>query len=181
MFHGRLAGYISLNSIFQRTAPVAHSRQRDLDYADLPERSFYKTSLCFSLRPHVRGLCIIFFVQSLYSEDVVTLAFFRDAPMQTPKQTAMEIGAGMKIQELVGLLGFNEAIHGTKNVLLNDIYEFLNAYLARGFSIPYSTRRSEQAIQCAVEFLEEGSRGEKYWPAPPTSSGNLVWSTDRDW
>lgn len=96
-------------------------------------------------------------------------------------QTTAKPGPEAKITDLLHMLGYGGADPSrNKNVFLGNIEQFRLNYLARGNTITFkSTKRSEEAVQCAMQFLQEDFRAEKLWPAN-INTNHPVWPTDRE-
>lgn len=84
-----------------------------------------------------------------------------------------------KRDDICSFLGY-EKDNPTKDRrnLLKSTSAFLADYEARGNKVYGRKAESIGSRLCAVNFLEEEGRGERFWP--PTSDGSLVYEQARD-
>lgn len=81
--------------------------------------------------------------------------------------------------DLCSFLGYEKDRPGKNSKdLLRATSAFLKDNESRGMRLPPSSKKIDpvEAQLCAIGFLEEEERGEKFWP--PTSDGSLTYEND---
>jgi len=101
------------------------------------------------------------------------------APLTPNEITVMANPSALKQVDLCSFLG-NEKDRPGKNSkdLLKATSAFLKDNESRGMRLPPSSKKTDpvEAQLCAIGFLEEEERGEKFWPS--TSDGSLTYEND---
>ncbi|KAM3068445.1 hypothetical protein ACMFMG_009584 [Clarireedia jacksonii] len=87
--------------------------------------------------------------------------------------------AALKQVDLCSFLGYEKDRPGKNSKdLLRATSAFLKDNESRGMRLPPSSKKTDpvEAQLCAIGFLEEEERGEKFWP--PTTDGSLTYEND---
>jgi hypothetical protein len=91
----------------------------------------------------------------------------------------MDNPSALKQVDLCSFLGYEKDRPGKNSKdLLRATSAFLKDNESRGLRLPPSSKRTDpvEAQLCAMMFLEEEERAEKFWPA--TSDGSLTYEND---
>jgi hypothetical protein len=87
--------------------------------------------------------------------------------------------SALKQVDLCSFLGYEKDRPGKNSKdLLKATSAFLKDHESRGMRLPPSSKKTDpvEAQLCAIGFLEEEERGEKFWPS--TSDGSLTYEND---